>query len=186
MHICLYAHRRFRSREGNDGLHFDSAHSWIGVSAVGLFALQWTFAVCIFANPWCSAAIRARLKSTHAAVGRACTVLTLVALSAGPLILVCPMNSAVIATWQQPSIKQGCTDNSRCHLWAFCNPSGGEARKWGGGSLASGEFRFALRRLPADHHHGDSASARHWPAVKILYLILEQAAKNRRSVRSVG
>ena len=82
---------RFRSRGGGDGLHFVSAHSWIGIVAVGLFTLQWIFAVCVFANPWCSTT-RARLKAAHAAVGRACTVLTLVALIAGPLTLVRSMH----------------------------------------------------------------------------------------------
>jgi len=69
-------------------LHFQTAHSWLGLGAMVLFAVQWLFGTLVYLNPWSPGWLRAKLMSTHVAVGTISIFLTLMAVFSGPIALV--------------------------------------------------------------------------------------------------
>ena len=76
----------YKTHEG--ALHFQTAHSWLGVGAMALFAVQWLFGTLVYLNPWSPGWLRAKLMSTHVAVGTVSMFLTLMAVFSGPIALV--------------------------------------------------------------------------------------------------
>lgn len=76
----------YKTHEG--ALHFQTAHSWLGLGAMALFAVQWVFGTLVYLNPWSPGWLRAKLMSTHVAVGTISIFLTLMAVFSGPIALV--------------------------------------------------------------------------------------------------
>lgn len=63
--------------------HLYSLHSWLGISAVFLFACQWSLGLSVFLLPWAPAWLRARLKPLHVFFGAAILALSLAAVISG-------------------------------------------------------------------------------------------------------
>jgi len=90
------------------GVHFQTAHSWIGAFGLGLFALQWLVGFLVYLLPKpASVKARARLMPVHVFVGGTATMLTMVSCATGVLALV----------WK-PTAAGGSTDMD---VWRFAN-----------------------------------------------------------------
>jgi hypothetical protein len=76
----------YKTHQG--ALHFQTAHSWLGVGAMALYAVQWVFGTLVYLNPWSPGWLRAKLMSTHIAIGTISIFLTLMSVFSGPIALV--------------------------------------------------------------------------------------------------
>lgn len=76
----------YKTHQG--ALHFQTAHSWLGVGAMALFIVQWLFGTLVYLNPWSPNWLRAKLISAHVAIGTISIFLTLMAVFSGPIALV--------------------------------------------------------------------------------------------------
>ncbi|XP_073791229.1 lysosomal membrane ascorbate-dependent ferrireductase CYB561A3-like isoform X2 [Danio rerio] len=73
----------FDFHRGNNIPHLYSLHSWIGISTVVLFTLQWFGGLCAFLLPWTPLAFRVFLKPLHVWMGTAIFILSLIASLSG-------------------------------------------------------------------------------------------------------
>ena len=83
---CVGVASMYKTHQG--GLHFQTAHSWLGVGAMALYAVQWVFGTLVYLNPWAPGWLRAKLMNTHIAVGTISIFLTLMSVFSGPIALV--------------------------------------------------------------------------------------------------
>uniref|UniRef100_A0A0K8SI85 Cytochrome b561 n=2 Tax=Lygus hesperus TaxID=30085 RepID=A0A0K8SI85_LYGHE len=79
--FALYAIIDERNTTGKD--HFQSLHSWIGIGALALFALQWVGGVLLFLIPCSPKWLRSRAISWHILIGGAIFILSVIATVTG-------------------------------------------------------------------------------------------------------
>lgn len=79
--LGLAAVFRYHNRQRIANLY--SLHSWLGISAVFLFACQWLLGFAVFLLPWASLWLRSLLKPVHVFFGASILTLTLASVISG-------------------------------------------------------------------------------------------------------
>lgn len=73
----------FNFHNANNIANLYSLHSWIGIAAVALFAIQWVGGMAVFLLPWAEPPIRKLLKPFHVWLGGAILSLSIAACISG-------------------------------------------------------------------------------------------------------